>query len=101
MCTARESERGNQQAVAPRTRARWAVRKHAAAPEAIRARKAPGRSHKVQKRQRHHAATDDWRRRVAHVDHHQRFGDNCRNVSVRAAHSNASHLCAQHVRASK
>jgi hypothetical protein len=55
-----------------------------------------GHTHPIKKRRRHHAAPDDWRRRVANVDHHQRLRR--RHVSVRAAHGDGHRLCAQHVR---
>jgi hypothetical protein len=96
--TARESARGLQQVVAPRPRASWAG--HAAAPDAIRARASSRpHTHPIKKRRRHHAAPDDWRRRVANVDHHKRFGGFTDHVSVRAAHGDGTRLCAQHVRA--
>jgi hypothetical protein len=55
-------------------------------------------THIIEKRQRHYAATDDWRRRVANVDHHKRVGPLRRHVSVRAAHGDAISLGAQNVR---
>ena len=47
---------------------------------------APRLTHQIQKGRRDHAAPDDWRRRVAHVDHHQRVRMMRRHVSIRAAH---------------
>jgi len=55
-------------------------------------------THIIEKRRRHYAATDDWRRRVANVDHHKRVGPLRRHVRVRAAHGDAISLCAQNVR---
>jgi len=59
------------------------------------------RTHLSKKGWRDHAATDDRRRRVADVDHHQRVGKICRHVSVGAAHGDAISLRAQHVRVSE
>jgi hypothetical protein len=56
-----------------------------------------GRAHPSQKRRRHHAAPDNWRCRVANVDHRQRVGITSRHVCVRAAHGDGYRLCAQQV----
>jgi len=58
-------------------------------------------THPIQIGRRDHAAPNNWRRRVANVDHHQRVGNMCRHVSVGAAHGDAVSLRAQHVRASE
>ena len=57
-----------------------------------RAQSTKPHTHRNQKRRRHHSATDDWRRRVANVDHHQRGGIMRCHVSIRAAHSDAPSL---------
>jgi hypothetical protein len=72
----------------------WCGRKRGAPTPSARA--APRLTHPNQKRRRHHAAPDGWRRRVAYVDHHQRLSRG--HVSVRAAYGDATRLCAQHVR---
>ena len=66
-----------------------------------RAQSSRPHTHPIQNGRRDHAAPDDWRRRVANVDHHQRVGILCRHVSVRASHGNGISLRAQHVRASE
>ena len=66
-----------------------------------RARSTRPHTHPIQIGRRDHAAPNDWRRRVANVDDHQRVGNMCRHVSVRAAHGDAISLRAQHVRASE
>ena len=66
-----------------------------AAPDAIRA---PRLTHPIEKGRRDHAAPDDWRCRVANVDHHQRVRHMRRHVSIRAAHNDAKSLRPQHVR---
>jgi hypothetical protein len=66
-----------------------------------RARSTRPHTHPIQIGRRDHAAPNDWRHRVAHVDDHQRVGKMCRHVSVGAAHSDAISLRAQHVRASE
>jgi hypothetical protein len=94
--TARESARGLQQAVAPRPRAYGRCGRM---PQRPRPSARAKHTHPIQKRRRHHAATDDRRCRVADVDHHKRFGGFTDHVSVRAAHGDGTRLCAQHVRA--
>jgi hypothetical protein len=59
----------------------------------------PRRTHLFKKRRRHHAAPDEWRRRVANVDHHQRVGPLARHVSAGAAYGDENCLCTQHVTA--
>jgi hypothetical protein len=63
--------------------------------------KAKGHTYPIQKGRGDNAAPDDWRRRVANVDHHQRVGIPRRHVSVGAAHGDGYSLCAQHVRSSE
>jgi hypothetical protein len=64
-----------------------------AAPDAT-AQTAQGRTHPIHEGRRDHAAPDDWRRRVANVDHHQRVGLLRRHISVRATHGDVT--CIQH-----
>ena len=55
-------------------------------------------THPIQIGRRDHAAPNDWRRRVANVDDHQRVGITRRHVSVRASHGDAMSLCVHSTR---